>query len=201
MNEQERPTAKRPACRRRTATVCIAVAATLGLAACGGSGPSSTNASSQSPDDGAGAAYRFAACMRSHGLSNFPDPVVNSSAGKLAVGIRVTPALTSSPQFQTAQKACQGILPPPQKNDGRTPAQQHAREQHILAFARCLRGHGVTNFPDPNPQGELTLPMVAAASVDIHSPAFKTAAETCLPAAGGLLTQAALQAAESGATH
>jgi hypothetical protein len=32
----------------------------------------------------------------------------------------------------------------------------------ILAFAKCLRSHGVTNFPDPTSQGQLTLEMVNA---------------------------------------
>ena len=184
---------------RPFAATGLAVAA-LALAACGGSGPASTNASSQSGKDGPGAAFQFAACMRAHGLPNFPDPVVHSSAGQTSVAIRVTPALVGSPAFKSAQHACGNILPPPgsKQNEGETPAQQHAREQDILAFGRCLRSHGITNFPDPNPQGQLPLSQVTAAGVDIHSPGFETAALTCLPATNGLLTRAQVLQAVNG---
>jgi hypothetical protein len=30
---------------------------------------------------------------------------------------------------------------------------QSAQQNAALAFARCMRSHGVPNFPDPNPQG------------------------------------------------
>jgi hypothetical protein len=138
--------------------------------------------------------------MRAHGVPSFPDPDVHSSGpGQQSVTIRVTPAIVNSPAFNTAQKACSYILPALKKGgDGETPAQQAARARDILAFARCLRAHGITNFPDPSAQGRLTLSQVAAAGVDIHSPAFRTAGDACVSAAGGLLTLDQLHQAESG---
>jgi hypothetical protein len=49
---------------------------------------------------------RFAACMRSHGITNFPDPVVNSQ------GVSVNPQglAVHSPQFQAAQQACRKYM-------------------------------------------------------------------------------------------
>src|SRR4051812_46887434 len=85
--------------------------------------------------DGVRAAYRFSACMRAHGVPNFPDPKVVNSPGKQSVGIAVKPS--SSPAFASAQKACRGILPPP-GSGGPSPAEQHAKAQHLLAFARCM---------------------------------------------------------------
>ena len=35
-----------------------------------------------------------------------------------------------------------------------TNSAQAARQTAALAFARCMRSHGVPNFPDPNPQGD-----------------------------------------------
>lgn len=57
-------------------------------------------------------ALRFVACMRAHGLTNMPDPVVNSQG----VSFRITgrPGSgngPSSPVFQAAQRACQKLLP------------------------------------------------------------------------------------------
>jgi hypothetical protein len=134
--------------------------------------------------------------MRSHGVTGFPDPVVSRQPGQQQAGIRVSKALASSPQFKTAQQACGSILPA--LTSAQTPRQQHQATQDKLAFARCMRGDGVTNFPDPTSQGELSLQMVNAAGVDVRSPAVLTAAKTCLPAANGAITAADIQSAESG---
>lgn len=55
-------------------------------------------------------ALKFSACMRSHGITNYPDPVENGH------GIQMGPGPgsgidTSSPQFKAAQKACVYLLP------------------------------------------------------------------------------------------
>jgi hypothetical protein len=73
-----------------------------------------------------------------------------------------------------------------------------AREQRILAFARCLRSHGIPNFPDPTSQGQLTLEMVNAAGVDLHTPTVLTAAKTCLGTTDGAITAADVQRALTG---
>jgi hypothetical protein len=48
-----------------------------------------------------GQALKFAACVRSHGLPNFPDPTVRGDAILLG-----GPGLIHSPQFRSAQRAC-----------------------------------------------------------------------------------------------
>lgn len=53
---------------------------------------------------------KFAACMRAHGVPNFPDPQLNQ--GKVAIRIGPNSGIDpQSPQFQAAQKACQSELP------------------------------------------------------------------------------------------
>jgi hypothetical protein len=79
------------------------------------------------------------------------------------------------------------------------PTEQHAREHDVLAFARCMRHRGVTDFPDPTSQGELSLETLHAAGVDVHAPAVLAAARSCLPALNGAITGADIQRAESGA--
>ncbi len=60
-----------------------------------------------------------------------------------------------------------------------------------VSFARCMRHRaGVANFPDPTPQGQLTVAMVQAQGIDIHSPAVLRAVQECLPASHGMLTPA-----------
>ena len=58
-----------------------------------------------------------------------------------------------------------------------------------------MRGHGVSRFPDPTTQGQLTVEMVQAQGIDLHSPAVLQAVQACLPASHGLLTPAKVSAA------
>lgn len=59
-------------------------------------------------------ALQFSACMRSHGVTNFPDPQFSSGAGGFGVRIHVQAGAgldPGSPIFQAAQKACGSFLP------------------------------------------------------------------------------------------
>lgn len=54
-----------------------------------------------------------------------------------------------------------------------------------LAFANCMRSHGVPNFSDPNASGPSVQPL--GSSSEINSPAFQSAQTSCkhlLPAGG-----------------
>jgi hypothetical protein len=53
---------------------------------------------------------KFSACMRSHGVPNFPDPQFSGDGGKLTIGpgSGINP---KSPQFRQAQSACRQYLP------------------------------------------------------------------------------------------
>ena len=56
-----------------------------------------------------------------------------------------------------AQQACQGIaarIPPGYTTT--TPVSS-ADFQKLLQLARCIRGHGIPDWPDPNPLGEFPI--------------------------------------------
>ncbi len=60
-----------------------------------------------------------------------------------------------------------------------------SRDGSFLAFSECMRGHGVTNFPDPSPGGGINIP--ASSGINPASPAFQAAQDTCrkqLPGGG-----------------
>ena len=46
-----------------------------------------------------------------------------------------------------------------------------------IAFSRCMRSHGVPNFPDPTSSGGLSL--TQSSGVNAQSPAFQTADRDC----------------------
>jgi hypothetical protein len=109
----------------------------------GGHGSGTTAASAQK-------AVKFAECMRSNGVSQFPDP---GASGKLTIdavanGSSLDP---STPAFQQAISACKDLEPAGFMGSTRSSQQQQA----ALKFAQCIRANGVPDFPDPIPNGPL----------------------------------------------
>jgi hypothetical protein len=170
-----------------------AAACALLVAACGGGG--SPGVASITARTTAGAAtttqtgaVAFSGCLRSHGVPNFPDP---PSLGARATKPTLQQLGVSASQLAAASGACKRLLP---VSDGSTPEQtaQQQRTQiaDALSFAGCMRSHGVTRFPDPSAQGGLSVEMVQAQGVDVHSPEVLHVIQTCLPASHGALTPA-----------
>jgi hypothetical protein len=161
----------------------------LGLAACGSSRPNTggSTAAQNNPADAA-RALAFAKCMRSHGVSNFPDP----TGGELRLQVQKTPDSTSvngvevnGPAFQNAMQACRSYLP----NGGHPSAAQTAKAKaQALAMARCMRSHGVPNFPDPKfqtgPGGGVGI-RIGGPGLNPNSPAFQAAQGVCGKIFGG----------------
>jgi hypothetical protein len=131
----------------RRLTVLAAVGCALAVAACGGASRKSAPKSNSQ--------FALARCMRTHGVSNFPDPrpgggfTVGSTPGSSTL---IVDGITfDGPAFESAIKSCRffggGTRPPPISA---------AQQQQMIAKARCVRTHGVPNFPDPTfgPGGE-----------------------------------------------
>jgi hypothetical protein len=107
--------------------------------------------------------------MQKHGLSNFPDP---TSQG-LAIKGSDIPGGPNSPTFQTAQKACESLMP----GALITPAEKAAANARALVFAQCMRAHGVANSPDPNGQGVIEISR--ATNLAVNSPLYDKAESAC----------------------
>jgi hypothetical protein len=117
------------------------VALVAPISACGSSAPagsgSSSTASSNNTASKREKGVRFAECMRSNGVGDFPDPNAN---GEFVYGVSVTPAV-----FHKAVTACKALQPPGSLSAQRSPKQQSL----ALKFAQCVRNNGVKDFPDP----------------------------------------------------
>jgi hypothetical protein len=182
----------------RTVRTLLAVTGVAVLAAgCGSSGHDpSTGSGAGSPQNFASDAYKHAACMRSHGVPNFPDPHVSVSGNRVSIQQVLPQSVADSPQFKTADKDCRGLVPGlANASPTQIAAQQHAHAQTLLAFAQCLRGHGVQGFPDPTAQGQLTLQMIHTAGVDLQAPSLLTAAKACVGVTHGAITLAQVEQA------
>lgn len=118
---------------------------------------------------------KFSACMRKNGVPKFPDP---GHDGSISFGPSsgVDP---NSPKFKAAQAKCEKEIPhgPPP-----SAAEQQKMQQAALAFSRCMREHGVKDFPDPQFSGgkaSLQIRGKPGSGLDPNSPTFKRAQEAC----------------------
>jgi hypothetical protein len=139
--------------RRPLATLAL-IAMVVPISACGASAPAGTGSGSAGGGDPTATAHeeavRFAECIRSNGVSEFPDP---DASGQFAYGIPSysSPLDPSSAAWQHAIGACKTLEPARFIPTSFTPKQLSAR----LKFAQCVRANGVPNFPDPTATGPL----------------------------------------------
>jgi len=147
-----------------------------------GSQPATTAAAAGGPGSSGQAplaeAEAYSQCMRSHGVPNFPDPVLTPSG---RYGYRTPGIDPRSAGFQGALQACKG-LPSPWQSTGQqlSPAQQQA----WLSWAKCVRAHGVPNFADPTFSGSAA--QVSGGSSSPRLPSAMDACKSQMPSTGGL---------------
>jgi hypothetical protein len=141
-----RPRQAWPPTTRTVAAIITAGALALLAAACSGS-PSSTSSGGSSNAGGSAnsKALLFARCVRAHGVPGFPDPNSAGQFNKTAM----QQLATSNSRYQAATQTCGHLLP----NSGGGPSQAEVRQEWngMASFARCIRSHGVPNWPDPTP--------------------------------------------------
>ena len=159
-----------------SAPFALAVVAVL-VAACGSSGGYAQTASRRSE------ALAFSQCMRGHGVANFPDPSADGQV-KIASSSGIN---FSSPAFEAAESACQNLA------DGGPTASGPSPEilGKFLAFSKCMRAQGISDFPDPTTSPPPPAPgrtvsndgvyLFIAVTFDVNSPTYKAASAACRP--------------------
>ena len=123
--------------------------------------------SGSSGGSGHAGAAAYSACMRTNGVASFPDP---GADGRIQIPGTID---ERSPTYQAASRKCRGLAP-----GGVLTKQAEAQlQQQMLAFAACMRAHGVTQFPDPLlTQGHIEF---NDSHIDGQSPTFTRAAAAC----------------------
>jgi hypothetical protein len=132
----------------------------------GGSSSSPTPSASSDPST---AALAYSRCMRDHGVPDFPDPDAEGQVND--------PQLEeSSGVVSQAEDACEDLAPEGEAADG---GQQAAAAEKALAYSQCMRDHGISGFPDPEPDpgGGWVIPH---GEFDPRDPAVRRADEACL---------------------
>jgi hypothetical protein len=146
--------------------LAVAAAALALLAASCAGGGSSTGSPASAGSSASAVAY--SACIRAHGVPNYPDPDSSGNPPKGDAQHFGVGAL----QFQAAQHACRHLLPTGgslQQREFQCMQDSSCPQslvRHMMTadrrLARCMRTHGVPTFPDP--------------TLDSHGPVFNISA-------------------------
>jgi hypothetical protein len=171
----------------RTASAIIATAGfALLAAACGGSSGShvaqlatTTQSASSSGASNAGGSTTsqplvFSHCMRSQGVSNFPDPNSSGVWPKSQVEL-----VAGNPKFQAATRACGHLLPDGGPGVPPSPAVVQQIQNDMFKFARCMRSHGVATWPDPTLDRGRAIFNPQAVGIDPNSPLISAKVHDC----------------------
>lgn len=153
---------------------CSSTPSSPQVASAGGGGGAGTTTAS-APTNPAQAWHEWGVCMRAHG-AQVSDPTLDArnvpQLDKTQLNAIMGRTMTE------ASQACRSII----DNVPGNPANPGTGSiETKVTFARCMRAHGVPDFPDPDPTtGALNLTNA------IHSePAFQSAEQTCRASTGG----------------
>ena len=145
-----------------------------------------SSAGSAGPSAGRSGPLAFAECMRANGVPNFPDPSPGRGMLFSLAGVD-----TSAPAFQAAQMKCQKLLGSGLPFPGSTTHPSAQTMAKLLRIARCMRAHGVPQFPDPqtfvpaHPAGiqEITdfdgAILLLPLTINLQAPAYRQALTAC----------------------
>jgi hypothetical protein len=163
----------------RLGALCAVLCCALAVTACGSSiTPHSAARGASSP------LVRYAACMRSHGVPDFPDPSTTQGPNSFGIdgyNFNLPASVDSrSPAYTSANQGCFKLV-----GGGGGPAGNPAflakAKQRALAHAVCMRQHGVPNFPDPtfSSNGQGITVGSGGGGINPRSPAFQQAQRVC----------------------
>ena len=147
--------------------VVLLLAGLAGCSATGGAGAATTTTGGQ--QDAAAVWRELVRCARANGMPNLPDPQIDSN------GRASFPNGTPEPPA-SVRRACQSIydrLPASARDEAARPP---ADMQALLRYARCMREHGVADFPDPSADGNFHAP---AGSRGAKNPNLERANQAC----------------------
>jgi hypothetical protein len=130
---------------KRGHKAALVLAVPLVAAVAGGCGGSHTASSRGTAADPAAAWHQVVLCARAHGMPGLQDPQIDSSGKAIFPNGLNIPAQTR----QACQPLLDRLIPSADRQQGPTAGQMAG----LLRFARCMRAHGIADWPDPRPDG------------------------------------------------
>jgi hypothetical protein len=143
--------------------------------------------SGRSSLSGRSEALAFANCMRANGVPNFPDPSPGGGA-LFAIPAGANPA---APAFRAAPGNCRKLLPSGGGPDSGPPPSDQTLAK-LVRIARCMRQHGISDFPDPRTSAPASFPpgvaemanfdgavLLLPQTLNMQAPAYRQALAAC----------------------
>jgi hypothetical protein len=124
---------------RTSISTAAVVLALLAVAGCGPRAAATTPTNS-TPD---ASIVQMIACFRAHGLTNFPDPEFDPNDGRWHLANNrpdIPPDVSAACAANGGQVQPRTPIPTNELND-------------LMGFARCVRAHGLPDWPDPEIDG------------------------------------------------
>jgi hypothetical protein len=162
----------RPRLRAATTLTTTLLGLVVVVAGCGG-GAKAPNVAGAGPPGSLAQLESYSKCMRSHGISDFPDPTPNPGGPGGGINLNGGPGSDldpNNPRFNAANQSCQPLL----AGGSKAPAASAGKIAAEVKLAHCMRSHGLPSFPDPNGQGAFD-----RSKIDENSPAFQSASKAC----------------------
>jgi hypothetical protein len=167
----------------------IVAAGVVFLAAgCGGPSPTGRgNRPAGGGSTGSGSqtsSLAFSRCVRSHGVPTFPDPNGRGVWPKSQVV-----SAAGSPRYAAAARACGHLLPDGGPGVAPSPAVVEEIQADMVKFARCMRSHGVPDWPDPTLTQGRSIFDPQAVGINANAPRVSATMRGCqrvFPASVGL---------------
>lgn len=164
---------RRRSVRQRRHAILVASLAGIAIlvAACSSNGsPAASGGSSSSPASSKTVELEFTQCMRSHGVSDFPEP---NAEGGVSISGNID---INSAQYKNAYSLCS-------KKYGFSGTVSPAQSSQMLAdnlkYAACMRSQGIKDFPDPNSQGQFQIQAAPTSDLNPSNPRYQAANKVC----------------------
>src|SRR5215218_10169877 len=160
----------------RVLAATMLAAGALTVAACGGEEPAAGSGDKSDRENARNAALEYAQCMRQHGV-DMPDPQFQGGGIMQRGPDEKTPRAT----VEKAEDACKEIREAMEPSEPPSEEEQKEMKDAALAHARCMREHGIENFPDPvfEADGGISIRLDKGAGVDPQDEDFQKAQEAC----------------------
>jgi hypothetical protein len=128
-----------------------------GMAACSSGGKGSAGASPSASANGQRVqrvldiGRRFSQCAREHGHPNFPDPEIDRGELSYPGGTEIKQQIGTIMEVPECKAIMDESLTLDDGNNNRTPSAADLAK--LKEFAKCMREHGIPEFPDPKADG------------------------------------------------
>lgn len=176
------------------------LAAAILIAACGSTSPRRSGSASASRNAGSNSTQNqthnesvaFSRCVRTNGVSNFPDPPAGGAYGLKSFAqqsngetLSINGVSLNAPAFRSAMAKCHRYLP---QNPAPTTVALEQQRAAAVRYGRCMRSHRI-DIPDPHvqpgPGGQgIGVRVDIPAGMTQNSPAFVNADQQCMRASG-----------------